>query len=77
MHGAHQETSNTQKKDQQYASLAFEGTFKPITHLNNNTGGNMGDDGGMPFGTFGGPGLKVPQERASYDAHLSNNSSIY
>ncbi len=64
-----------QKKDDPAQSLAFEGTFKPKTHLNNNMG--HADNGGMPFGTFGGPGLNLPQERVSYDPHMSNNSSIY
>jgi hypothetical protein len=49
--------------------IAFEGTFKPKTHLNaNNIHGNVGgaDENGMPFGTFGGPQFRIPDERKSY-----------
>ena len=54
---------------------AFEGTFKPKTILNNNLPQHA-DDGGMPFGTFGGPALlkALPDERKSYaldDNHQS------
>jgi hypothetical protein len=34
--------------------IAFEGTFKPKTHLNNNMYNAGADEAGMQYGTFGG-----------------------
>ena len=57
--------------------IAFEGTFKPKNHLNNNNyPGNVGgaDESGMPYGTFGGPQLRVPDDRKSYQIDASEGN---
>ncbi len=58
--------------------IAFEGTFKPKTHLNSNLPQHT-DEGGMPFGTFGGPALlhKVPDERKSYAIDDNTNGHSF
>ena len=44
-------TTNKQTLRQE---IAFEGTFKPKTHLNNNMYNAGAEDAGMQYGTFGG-----------------------
>ena len=55
--------------------VMFEGTFKPQTHLVYPPA--AAEEGGMPFGTFGGFGGQLPPaERPSYngdDAHSGNS----
>ena len=45
--------------------IAFEGTFKPKTHLNNNMYNGAADETGMQYGTFGGQQLmsRFPEHR--------------
>ena len=45
--------------------IAFEGTFKPKTHLNNNMYNAGAEDAGMQYGTFGGQQLlsRFPDQR--------------
>ena len=59
------------------ADIVFEGTFKPQTlHLNQYAmySGNV-DDGGMPFGTFGGGNHLEERSSNAYPSHV--HTSIY